>query len=114
MEATDKLPFEDYLGKHDEQTWVKTLDLIHSDIHQIDRDATQIWFSFWPLKLAQLLDSLKPAGVPDTIAYLTENEVLGVEEKLEELGYDREILRAALHAPPQPVDYFHFFFKPDS
>ena len=59
MEATDKLPFEDYLGKHDEQTWVKTLDLIHSDIHQIDRDATQIWFSFWPLKLAQLLDTEK-------------------------------------------------------
>ena len=59
MEATDKLPFEDYLGKHDEQTWVKTLNLIHSEIHQIDRDATQIWFSFWPLKLAQLLDTEK-------------------------------------------------------
>ena len=59
MDATNKLPFEEYLGKHDEQTWVKTLDLIHSDIHQIDRDATQIWFSFWPLKLAQLLDTEK-------------------------------------------------------
>ena len=65
-------------------------------------------------EVAQLLESLNSTGVPDTIAYLTEDEVLGVAEKLEELGYDRDSLRAALHAPPQPVDYFHFFFKPSS
>ena len=59
MEAIDKHPFEEYLGKQNEQVWVETLNLIYSDIHQVDRDATQIWFSFWPLKLAQVLDKEK-------------------------------------------------------
>ena len=63
-------------------------------------------------ELEKLVESLKSTGVPDTIAYLTEDEVLGVEGKLEELGYNRATLRAVLHAPPQPVDYFHFFFRP--
>ena len=63
-------------------------------------------------ELTQLLGNLKPTGVPDTIAYLTEEEVLGVAGELEALGYARETLRAALQAPPQPVDYFHFFFVP--
>jgi hypothetical protein len=60
-----------------------------------------------------LLGCLKTTGVPDTIAYLTEEEVLGVAGKLEELGYDREILRTVLQAPAQPVDYFHFLFVPE-
>ena len=59
MEATDKLPFEEYLGEKNEQVWFETLNLIYSDIHQVDRDATKIWFSFWPLKLAQGLDKAK-------------------------------------------------------
>jgi Putative S-adenosyl-L-methionine-dependent methyltransferase len=63
-------------------------------------------------ELQQLLDSFHATGVPDTIAYLTEEEVMGVAGKLEELGYDRETLRAVLKAPAQPVDYFHFFFAP--
>ncbi|MDT7043405.1 class I SAM-dependent methyltransferase [Candidatus Nitronereus thalassa] len=63
-------------------------------------------------ELQQLLDSFQSTGVPDTIAYLTEEEVMGVAGKLEELGYDRETLRAVLKAPAQPVDYFHFFFVP--
>ena len=63
-------------------------------------------------ELDQLLGNLKSTGVPDTIAYLTEEEVLGVAGKLEELGYERETLRAVLQAPPQPVDYFHFFYVP--
>lgn len=63
-------------------------------------------------ELERLQGSLKSTGVPDTIAYLTEEEVLGVAGKLEELGYDREILRTVLRAPAQPVDYFHFLFVP--
>ena len=64
-------------------------------------------------EFTQLFSSLKSTGVPDTIAYLTEEEVLGVAGKLEELGYDRETLRAVLKAPAQPVDYFHFLFVPE-
>lgn len=63
-------------------------------------------------ELERILDSLKPNGVPDTIAYVTEEEIFDVMTELEKLGYDRSGLRTMLTAPPQPVDYFHFFFHP--
>ena len=56
-----------------------------------------------------MLHSFNKEGVPDTIAYLTEDEVWGAMRDLEPLGYDREGIRAALMAPPQPVDYFPLF-----
>lgn len=58
--------------------------------------------------LRQLLASLRPDGVPDTIAYLTEDEVFRAMRQLEALGYEREAIRAALGAPPQAVEYLHF------
>ena len=64
-------------------------------------------------ELEQLLERLAKHGVPDTVAYLTEEEVMRVAGPLEELGYDRGTLRAAFMAPPQPVDYFHFRMVPD-
>ena len=62
-------------------------------------------------KLEGMLRALSKEGIPDTIAYLTEDEVWGAMGDLEPLGYDREGIRAALLAPPQPVDYFHFSFS---
>lgn len=64
-------------------------------------------------ELEQLLKQQAKHGVPDTVAYLTEEEVTGAAGHLEELGYDRSILQAALLAPPQPVDYFHFRMAPE-
>lgn len=63
-------------------------------------------------ELWQLITRQKSHGVPDTVAYLTEEEVERATGSLEILGYDRGGLRAALMAPPQPVDYYHFFFTP--
>jgi hypothetical protein len=63
-------------------------------------------------KLEKILRSFQLGGVPDTIAYLTEDEVWGAMQELEQLGYEREDIRAALTAPPQPVDYYHFSFSP--
>jgi hypothetical protein len=65
-------------------------------------------------ELEQLLARQARQGVPDTVAYLAEEEVMKAAGQLEELGYDRSILRAALLAPPQPVDYFHFRMGPDA
>jgi hypothetical protein len=59
-----------------------------------------------------LLTSLKPDGVPDTVAYLTEDEVLGALSQLETLGFDREAVQLAFRIPPQPVDYQHFLLRP--
>jgi len=74
---------------------------LRSDIPEQDRQTMQA-----------LLTSLKPDGVPDTVAYLTEDEVLGALSQLETLGFDREAVHLAFRIPPQPVDYQHFSFLP--
>jgi len=63
-------------------------------------------------ELEELLEQQATHGVPDTVAYLTEEEVMSAAGRLEELGYDRGTLQAAFMAPPQPVDYFHFRMGP--
>lgn len=62
-------------------------------------------------ELEKVARALNPKGVPDTIAYLTEDEIWGGLADLEQLGYEKEGILAALHAPAQPVDYFHFSFS---
>lgn len=61
--------------------------------------------------LEQVLRELKPDGVPDTIAYVTEEEIMGAKGELERLGYDPEMFGAALMAPPHGLDYYHFSFR---
>ena len=63
-------------------------------------------------ELEQLLARQAKHGVADTVAYLTEEEVMRAAGRLEELGYDQSTLQAAFMAPPQPVDYFHFRLDP--
>src|SRR4028119_913541 len=52
-----KTAFEQFLDKHDEQTWGKTLTDLLPEIHEADRAATQIWFKFFPLTLFRALQS---------------------------------------------------------
>ena len=58
-------PFEDFLKKHDEESWSATLTTLLRSIHEVDRNATQIWFSFYPLSLFQALEQ---ANDPETLA----------------------------------------------
>jgi hypothetical protein len=62
--------------------------------------------------LQSLVETLKPAGVPDTVAYLTEEELMRAAGDLEEVGYDPQAFQIALTAPPAPVDYFHLSIRP--
>lgn len=48
--------FETYLNQHDEEAWSATLTTLLRSIHEVDRNATQIWFSFYPLSLFQALE----------------------------------------------------------
>lgn len=73
---------------------------LRQDMPQEERDAMQ-----------GTLLSLKPNGVPDTIAYLTEDELAQAEPALEALGYEREAIMMSLGAPPSPVEYHHFRFR---
>ena len=58
-----------------------------------------------------MLLSLKRTGVPDTVAYLTEEELLAAARDLEAVGYDPDTLNVALTVPPSPIEYHHFLCK---
>jgi len=62
--------------------------------------------------LQALVRSLAPTGIPDTVAYLTEEELMLASKDLEEIGYDPQSFTIASTTPPSPVDYFHAFVRP--
>jgi hypothetical protein len=51
---------------------------------------------------------LKDHGIPDTVAYVTEEELTRAQKDLEEIGYESDAISMALSAPPSPVEYCHF------
>ena len=61
--------------------------------------------------LETLLKGLPATGVPDTIAYVSEEEVLGAVTDLEALGFERARIQAALAADARrDIDYYRFSF----
>jgi ferredoxin len=48
-------PFEKFLNQNDEEAWSATLATLLRSIHEVDRNATQIWFAFYPLSLFRAL-----------------------------------------------------------
>ena len=48
--------FETFLKQHDEEAWSAALTTLLRAIHEVDRNATQIWFAFYPLSLFQALE----------------------------------------------------------
>jgi ferredoxin len=57
--------FETFLNQHDEEAWSATLAKLLRSIHEVDRNATQIWFAFYPLSLYA---ALRDADDPETLA----------------------------------------------
>ena len=55
-------PFEEFLNEHDEEAWSAALTALLRSIHEVDRNATQIWFSFYPLGLFQALQQAEDPG----------------------------------------------------
>ena len=58
-------PFEAFLNDHDEEAWSATLTTLLRSIHEVDRNATQIWFAFYPLSLFR---ALQTSDDPETLA----------------------------------------------
>lgn len=52
----DMTSFEAFLKQQDEEAWSATLTTLLRSIHDVDRNATQIWFAFYPLSLFQALE----------------------------------------------------------
>ena len=48
-------PFENFLARHDDEAWSAALTTLLRSTHEVDQNATQIWFAFYPLALFQAL-----------------------------------------------------------
>ncbi len=58
--------------------------------------------------LGAIVRALKDNGIPDTVAYVTEEELTRAQKYLEAIGYDVDAIQMAMTAPPSPVEYCHF------
>ncbi|HEX5706343.1 MAG TPA: 2Fe-2S iron-sulfur cluster-binding protein [Pyrinomonadaceae bacterium] len=57
MMTTETLStFETFLAGHDEADWAKIVRDLLPSIHEVDRNATEIWFAFFPLALLRAFE----------------------------------------------------------
>lgn len=49
--------FESFLSQHNDTDWLQVLFKLDPQIHPVDKRATRIWFSFFPLKLKRAFDA---------------------------------------------------------
>ncbi len=57
MSNTEATLFEAFLNQYDSEAWSETITKLLPKIHDVDKNATQIWFHFFPLVLAKALKS---------------------------------------------------------
>ena len=55
MQTVSPTPFERFLDQHDAEAWQASITALLRSIHEVDKSATQIWFSFYPLELFHAL-----------------------------------------------------------
>lgn len=55
--------------------------------------------------------SMKPNGIPDTIAYVTEEELSQAQGDLEQLGYERVLVDGARRASQPGLSALTFAFQ---
>lgn len=57
MIANPASKIESLLERHPESDWLAALDELLPSIHEVDRNAVQIWFRFFPLSLKRFVDA---------------------------------------------------------
>jgi ferredoxin len=80
-------PFETYLNQHGEEAWAATLTTILRSVHDVDKNATQIWFSFYPLSLFRAFQS-----APDPEKLAAQLLVKGVYHLKEQIDSSHKFL----------------------
>ncbi len=60
--------FESFIKQHSQAAWSRALDSLAPEIHEVDRDATTVWFHFFPLALAEAL--AEAANAAETVQRL--------------------------------------------
>jgi ferredoxin len=51
------IPLYDHLIRYDAPAWARAVETLSAAVHEIDRDATRIWFAFFPLDLFLALEA---------------------------------------------------------
>jgi ferredoxin len=77
-------PLYDHLCRHDADAWIETVELLAPNIADVDREATRIWFAFYPLRLAQALAAAET--VADRLALARKLVLMGrwgLEERID-------------------------------
>ena len=59
MITINRTEFENFLLEHDAPAWAATITSLLNDIHEVDRNATEIWLKFYPLTLWSALEEAK-------------------------------------------------------
>ena len=54
-----------HLRRYSEEDWRRAIETLAASIHEIDRDATRIWFAFFPLRLHDALVAAEADGGED-------------------------------------------------
>ena len=57
MSSKRETPLEAFLDGHDDAAWRETLAALLPSIHEVDRNAAQIWFHFYPLALLRAFEA---------------------------------------------------------
>ena len=65
MTNSIETPFEQFLNQNDEESWAAALTTLLRSVHDVDKNATQIWFSFFPLSLFRAFEASED---PDLLA----------------------------------------------
>ena len=65
MSADVLTPFESFLNEHDEEAWGRVVADLLPHVHEVDRNATRIWFAFFPLAL---LRAFRQSDDPERLA----------------------------------------------
>ena len=61
-------------------------------------------------KIEQFVKSLNPWGIPDTVAYLTHEEIIASSRRLNKLGYGERHFHMAFQSCQQPVSFIYSRF----
>ena len=56
MSTNKPTEFEEFLNRQDETDWATALEEIAPAVHEVDRNATRVWFAFFPLALARAFE----------------------------------------------------------
>ncbi len=56
MSNNNEALFEAFLNQHDDRAWAEVIRDLLPSIHEVDKNATRIWFHFYPLALVRALE----------------------------------------------------------